>query len=359
MPAAVTHESCRDIGLEVGQSPQVLFVVKTDSQVTLTQLHNESVTTRSRPFANKFSYARDMCHGTSIHPASVKAVFDPGKSQKADGLTKVLTGALMKAFAQTTKWWWNCRRRLIHIEVVARILVAVPSWEAPRRSLSVSILMGLSHGNRGSHFDYVEPYLRWWCLLSGMLSSYGQRWIRRSKCGVGSDAPVVKGGALDLDTLTIVGATAPPKPFIPAPGVPSPPEYLPEMKDEQIVKNTIKALSPRIVAVHGPTGRGKSTVFPLAITHWTEYAKGLQPGLTICAQPRRILAQQLCERVRSNRKMHHYGRTVGYMIARESSKDSSTKLLYCTEAIAALMMQTYLVSSSPPIATGADHDCDH
>ena len=98
MPAVVIHESCRDIGLEVGQSPQVLFVVKTDSQVTLTQLRNESVTTRSRPFANKFSYARDMCHGTSIHPASVKAVFEPGKSQKADGLTKVLAGALMKTF---------------------------------------------------------------------------------------------------------------------------------------------------------------------------------------------------------------------------------------------------------------------
>ena len=98
MPAIVIHESCCDIGLEVGQSPQILFVVKTDSQVTLAQLRNESVTTRSHPFANKFNYARDMCHGTSIHPASVKAVFEPGKSQKAYGLTKVLAGAFMKTF---------------------------------------------------------------------------------------------------------------------------------------------------------------------------------------------------------------------------------------------------------------------
>ena len=98
MPAIIVHESCRDVGLEVGPSPDVLFVVKTDSQVTLTQLRNESVTTRSRPFANKFNYARDMCYGTSIHPASVKAVFEPGKSQKADGLTKILSGALMKSF---------------------------------------------------------------------------------------------------------------------------------------------------------------------------------------------------------------------------------------------------------------------
>ena len=37
MPAVVIHEACRDIGIEVGLSPQVLFVVKTDSQVTLAQ----------------------------------------------------------------------------------------------------------------------------------------------------------------------------------------------------------------------------------------------------------------------------------------------------------------------------------
>ena len=76
-PAIIIHESCRDIGLEVGPSPDVLFVVKTDSQVTLTQLRDESVTTRSRPLANKFSYARDMCYGTSIHPASVRARKEP------------------------------------------------------------------------------------------------------------------------------------------------------------------------------------------------------------------------------------------------------------------------------------------
>ena len=142
------------------------------------------------------------------------------------------------------------------------------------------------------------------------------------------------GGTLDVKTLTIIGATAPPKPFIPAPGVPPPPEYLPEMKDEQIVKNTIKALSPRIVAVHGPRGTGKSTVFPLAITHWTDNAKGLQPGLTICAQPRRILAQQLCERVKNNRKMHYQDRTttplspsvsVNSPSAKPSSSEESTE----------------------------------
>ena len=37
MPAVVIHESCCDIGLEVGQCPKILFVVKTDSQVTVAQ----------------------------------------------------------------------------------------------------------------------------------------------------------------------------------------------------------------------------------------------------------------------------------------------------------------------------------
>ena len=52
MPAVGIHDACKDIGLAVGVSPEILFVVKMDSQVTLTQLRNESVTTRSRPFAN-------------------------------------------------------------------------------------------------------------------------------------------------------------------------------------------------------------------------------------------------------------------------------------------------------------------
>ena len=64
----------------------------------------ESVTTRSRPFANKFSYARDMCHGTSLHPAAVKAVFESGNSHQADGLTKVLAGASMKRLCRTLVW---------------------------------------------------------------------------------------------------------------------------------------------------------------------------------------------------------------------------------------------------------------
>ena len=155
-----------------------------------------------------------------------------------------------------------------------------------------------------------------------------------------------------MDTYKIVGAPAPvrePSPELaehcqPSPGTTPPPAYLPEMKEAEIIKNTIYALSPRIVAVHGPTGTGKSTVCPLAITHWAENAQGLKRGLTVCAQPRQILAQQLCERVRSNRKMWYNDKTVGYMIARESSKDSSSKLLYCTDADSSHDYSTCVIS---------------
>ena len=46
------------------------------------------------------------------------------------------------------------------------------------------------------------------------------------------------------------------------------------MKDAVIVKHAIQALSPRIIAAHGPTGTGKSTVFPLAITIGQSIPKG-------------------------------------------------------------------------------------
>ena len=72
MPSVVIHDACREIGLVVGLTPEILLVIKTDSQVTLTQLRNESVMTRSRPFANRFNYVTCvMC--TSLHPASGKS----------------------------------------------------------------------------------------------------------------------------------------------------------------------------------------------------------------------------------------------------------------------------------------------
>ena len=44
--------------------------------------------------------------------------------------------------------------------------------------------------------------------------------------------------------------------------------------------------------------------------------------------------------------MDKYDKTVGYKIARDFSRNTATKLLYCTEAIVATMTQQYLVSSN-------------
>ena len=56
---------------------------------------------------------------------------------------------------------------------------------------------------------YVEQL---WAMLDNTLAY--------SQCGIGSDTPVGKGGTLDLDSLTIVGAVAPYQPVNRAPGVP-------------------------------------------------------------------------------------------------------------------------------------------
>ena len=44
------------------------------------------------------SYLRDVCYGTLLHAPCVDPVFEPGKTQKADGLTKILGRNLQLAF---------------------------------------------------------------------------------------------------------------------------------------------------------------------------------------------------------------------------------------------------------------------
>ena len=106
----------------------------------------------------------------------------------------------------------------------------------------------------------------------------GMHWIftvEQSRCGVGTRLPAGSGGALDPEALQVRGAAAPEddqkkesNSSIPA-DQPPPPPLTTEMKDTIVVTNSIRALSPRIVAAHGPTRTGKSTAFPLAVAHWT------------------------------------------------------------------------------------------
>ena len=81
-------------------------------------------------------------------------------------------------------------------------------------------------------------------------------------------------------------------------------------------------------------------------------APGIKSGLTVFSQPRGILTQPLCECVRENGMMKNYEKSVGDVIARESLRDESSKVIYCTEAVVALMTQSRL--SSPRNAQHKD-----
>ena len=69
MSSVIEQDACRDIESSLGPSH------KTDSQVALSQLKNDSIITNSRPFASKFSYVWDMCYGTALHSPPVKPLF--------------------------------------------------------------------------------------------------------------------------------------------------------------------------------------------------------------------------------------------------------------------------------------------
>ena len=71
-------------------TPQLKIAMRTDSDTGLKQLRNDSIVVRTRPFGKCYSYLRDVCYGTLLYPPCVDPVFEPGKTQKADGLTKIL-----------------------------------------------------------------------------------------------------------------------------------------------------------------------------------------------------------------------------------------------------------------------------
>ena len=97
----------------------------------------------------------------------------------------------------------------------------------------------------------------------------------------------------------------------------------PESVDIEAVGASISALSLQIVAVHGPTGIGKSIAIPLAVAHWTYQLGDALPGPTMCAQPRRILA-------RLQRAVHAFS---------DRSRDEITKVLYWAAAVVVLLMR--------------------
>eukprot|EP00971_Amphidinium_carterae_P288040 5718077-Amphidinium_carterae.1 len=65
MPGIVLQDACRVSHIVRSANPILKLNTYTDSAVALRQLRNQKVTVRSRTFANKFHYIRDLCYGTA------------------------------------------------------------------------------------------------------------------------------------------------------------------------------------------------------------------------------------------------------------------------------------------------------
>ena len=103
---------------------------------------------------------------------------------------------------------------------------------------------------------------------------------------------------------------------------------LPVYKFKESLLKTIA--ENRVTVVEGETGSGKTTQVPQYCVE-DAAAKGV-PCNIIIAQPRRISAMSVAERVAAERG-EAIGTTVGYTIRLESKATSNTRLLFCTTGI--------------------------
>ena len=98
MTSILTYDAAEFLGVCVGVAPVLKIQMKTDSDTGLKQLKNHSIVVRNRLLAKNYSYLRDVCYGTLLHPPCVEPSFLPGKIQKADGMTKILGRNLQMEF---------------------------------------------------------------------------------------------------------------------------------------------------------------------------------------------------------------------------------------------------------------------
>ena len=99
MTSILTYDAAEFLGVCVwGITPFLKIPMKTDSDTGLKQLKNQSIVVRNRPLTKNYSYPRDVCYGTLLHPPCIEPSFLPGKVQKADGMTKILGRNLQMEF---------------------------------------------------------------------------------------------------------------------------------------------------------------------------------------------------------------------------------------------------------------------
>ena len=101
MTSILTYDAAEFLGVCVGITPFLKIPMKTDSDTGLKQLKNQSIVVRNRPLIKNYSYLRDVCYGTLLHPPCIEPSFLPGKVQKADGMTKILGRNVQMEFMTT------------------------------------------------------------------------------------------------------------------------------------------------------------------------------------------------------------------------------------------------------------------
>ena len=85
-------DTLSEIGLVSGSGPSSIMSMKTDSAVSLKQLGTQSVTVRTRTAAQKLNYLRELIYDDP----QVEPIYISGDSQRADGLTKILSGSALR-----------------------------------------------------------------------------------------------------------------------------------------------------------------------------------------------------------------------------------------------------------------------
>ena len=85
-------DTLSEIGLVSGSGPSSIMSMKTDSAVALKQLGTQSVTVRTRTAAQKLNYLRELIYDAP----QIEPIYISGDSQRADGLTKILSGSALR-----------------------------------------------------------------------------------------------------------------------------------------------------------------------------------------------------------------------------------------------------------------------